>query len=166
MLPDAGFIAERLFGLISTVMKPLIDTQTTLIDSSRNRQGGAPSRCAMASGGAGSSTSQGSNREERKYNFETSAALRLCVKNKFDISREEALSHYRELGLDVPVRGDHVPEMAYDRVLTPDGTPGYFTLGRLFANGYLKALLRGTGNPCLEGLVPMADISWSGRSKP
>ena len=53
---------------------------------------------------------------------------------------------YRELGLDVPVRGDHVPEMAYDRVLTPDGTPGYFTLGRLFANGYLKALLRGTSD--------------------
>ena len=51
---------------------------------------------------------------------------------------------YRELGLDVPVRGDHVPEMAYDRVLTSDGTPGYFTLGRLFANGYLKALLQGT----------------------
>ena len=54
---------------------------------------------------------------------------------------------YRELGLDVPVRGDHVPEMAYDRVLTPEGTPGYFTLGRLFANGYLEALLQGTGNP-------------------
>ncbi len=53
---------------------------------------------------------------------------------------------YRELGLDVPVRGDHVPEMAYDRELTPDGTPGYFTLGRLFANGYLKALLQGTSN--------------------
>jgi len=53
---------------------------------------------------------------------------------------------YRELGLDVPVRGDHVPEMAYDRVLTPEGTPGYLTLGRLFANGYLKALLQGTGN--------------------
>ena len=51
---------------------------------------------------------------------------------------------YREIGLDVPVRGDHVPEMAYDRVLTPEGTPGYFTLGRLFANGYLKALLQGT----------------------
>ena len=49
---------------------------------------------------------------------------------------------YRELGLDVPVRGDHVPEMAYDRILTPEGTPGYFTLGRLFANGYLKALLK------------------------
>jgi len=53
---------------------------------------------------------------------------------------------YRELGLDVPVRGDHVPEMAYDRELTPEGTPGYFTLGRLFANGYLKALLKGTDN--------------------
>ena len=51
---------------------------------------------------------------------------------------------YREIGLDVPLRGDHVPEMAYDRVLTPEGTPGYFTLGRLFANGYLKALLKGT----------------------
>ncbi|MBQ3807440.1 MAG: mannonate dehydratase [Kiritimatiellae bacterium] len=51
---------------------------------------------------------------------------------------------YRELGLDVPLRGDHVPEMAYDRELTPEGTPGYFTLGRLFANGYLKALLQGT----------------------
>ncbi|MBQ2632450.1 MAG: mannonate dehydratase, partial [Kiritimatiellae bacterium] len=51
---------------------------------------------------------------------------------------------YRELGIDVPVRGDHVPEMAYDRDLTPEGTPGYFTLGRLFANGYLKALLQGT----------------------
>ena len=48
---------------------------------------------------------------------------------------------YREMGLDVPLRGDHVPEMAYDRELTPEGTPGYFTLGRLFANGFLKALL-------------------------
>ena len=51
---------------------------------------------------------------------------------------------YRELGLDVPVRGDHVPEMEGDRLLTGDSVPGYSTLGRLFANGYLKALLRGT----------------------
>ena len=58
---------------------------------------------------------------------------------------------YRELGLDVPVRGDHVPEMAYDRDLTPEGTPGYFTLGRLFANGYLKALLKGTASVRLTG---------------
>jgi len=53
---------------------------------------------------------------------------------------------YRELGLDVPVRGDHVPEMEGDRQLTADCLPGYFTMGRLFANGYLKALLKGTEN--------------------
>jgi len=42
---------------------------------------------------------------------------------------------------------DHVPEMAYDRELAPEGAPGYFTLGRLFANGYLKALLQAQ-RPC------------------
>ena len=51
---------------------------------------------------------------------------------------------YREFGLDVPLRGDHVPEMEGDRLLTADCIPGYFTMGRLFANGYLKALLKGT----------------------
>ena len=51
---------------------------------------------------------------------------------------------YREIGLDVPLRGDHVPEMAGDRLLVPDAVPGYAVLGRLFANGYLKALLQGT----------------------
>ncbi len=51
---------------------------------------------------------------------------------------------YRELGFDVPLRGDHVPEMEGDRRVTEDCIPGYFTLGRLFANGYLKALLKGT----------------------
>jgi len=48
---------------------------------------------------------------------------------------------YRSLGLDVPVRGDHVPEMEGDRRLAENCIPGYYTLGRLFANGYLKALL-------------------------
>ena len=51
---------------------------------------------------------------------------------------------YREIGLDVPVRGDHVPEMEGDRRLDENCIPGYFTMGRLFANGYLKALLKGT----------------------
>ena len=50
---------------------------------------------------------------------------------------------YRELGLDVPLRGDHVPEMAGDRSIVADCIPGYYTLGRLFANGYLKALVQG-----------------------
>ena len=58
----------------------------------------------------------------------------------------ELMRTYKALGLDVPVRGDHVPEMEGDRLLTEDCIPGYFTMGRLFANGYLKALLRGTGN--------------------
>ena len=53
---------------------------------------------------------------------------------------------YRSLGLDVPVRGDHVPEMEGDRKLVEDAIPGYFNMGRLFANGYLKALLKGTGS--------------------
>ena len=51
---------------------------------------------------------------------------------------------YRELGLDVPLRGDHVPEMEGDKLLAPDAVPGYSVLGRLFADGYLKALLQGT----------------------
>ena len=51
---------------------------------------------------------------------------------------------YRALGLDVPVRGDHVPEMAGDRRLDEGAIPGYGNMGRLFANGYLKALLKGT----------------------
>jgi len=51
---------------------------------------------------------------------------------------------YRAMGLDVPVRGDHVPEMEGDRKLVEDAIPGYFNMGRLFANGYLKALLKGT----------------------
>ena len=64
-----------------------------------------------------------------------------CTTDQFALMRV-----YRELGLDVPVRGDHVPEMEGDRRLTEDCIPGYFTLGRLFANGYLKALLAGTAN--------------------
>lgn len=50
---------------------------------------------------------------------------------------------YRELGLDVPLRCDHVPAMAGEGD-EPGFVPGYGTLGRLFANGYLKALLAAT----------------------
>lgn len=47
---------------------------------------------------------------------------------------------YREIGLDVPFRCDHVPAMAGEGD-EPGFVPGYGTLGRLFANGYLKAVL-------------------------
>jgi mannonate dehydratase len=52
---------------------------------------------------------------------------------------------YRELGLDdVPCRCDHVPAMAGEGD-EPGFVPGYGTLGRLFANGYLTALLAAAG---------------------
>jgi mannonate dehydratase len=47
----------------------------------------------------------------------------------------------QELGLDVPVRCDHVPTMHGDDLLG-DHIPGYATLGRLFAVGYFKGLLQ------------------------
>lgn len=50
---------------------------------------------------------------------------------------------YRELKLDVPVRCSGVPEMARESSLATEGAPeGYPVLGRLFADGYLKALLK------------------------
>ena len=53
-----------------------------------------------------------------------------------------ALFHlYRELGLEVPFRCDHVPTMEGEGN-EPGFVPGYGTLGRLFANGYLKGLLQ------------------------
>jgi mannonate dehydratase len=48
---------------------------------------------------------------------------------------------YREIGLDVPFRCDHVPTMEGEGN-EPGFVPGYGTLGRLFANGYLKGLLQ------------------------
>ena len=71
-----------------------------------------------------------------------------------DIDQFALMRTYREIGLDVPVRGDHVPEMEGDRLLTSDCLPGYFTLGRLFANGYLTALLRGTRPSSSEAYCP------------
>ena len=47
---------------------------------------------------------------------------------------------YRELGFDIPLRCDHVPAMEGEGNET-GFVPGYGTLGRLFADGYLNALL-------------------------
>ena len=44
---------------------------------------------------------------------------------------------YKELGLNVPIRVDHVPVMAGEQ----GGVAGYTALGRLYAIGYLKGLL-------------------------
>lgn len=47
---------------------------------------------------------------------------------------------YAQLGLDVPIRVDHVPQLAGER-----GIPGYTALGRLYAIGYLRGLLEMCG---------------------
>ncbi len=44
---------------------------------------------------------------------------------------------YKSLGIDVPVRVDHVPLMAGET----QSLAGYTALGRLFAIGYLKGIL-------------------------
>ena len=73
-----------------------------------------------------------------------------------DVDQFALMRCYRELELDVPLRGDHVPEMEGDRRITEDAVPGYFCLGRLFANGYLKALLKGTEGACKDRNVRAA----------
>jgi len=47
------------------------------------------------------------------------------------------LELYKEYGYNGPIRVDHVPSMAGD----DNSRPGYATVGRLFATGYLKGLL-------------------------
>ncbi|SFG85633.1 mannonate dehydratase [Halopelagius inordinatus] len=47
---------------------------------------------------------------------------------------------YRDIGFDGPARPDHVPTMAGEE----NSNPGYMTLGRLYAVGYMKGLLEAT----------------------
>lgn len=54
-----------------------------------------------------------------------------------EINMAKIIALYRELGLNVPIRVDHVPQMAGEA----HGVPGYTALGRLYAIGYLKGLL-------------------------
>ena len=52
-----------------------------------------------------------------------------------------AMRAYREVGFDGPIRPDHVPQFADE-----EGEPGYTMQGRLFAYGYIRALLQATEN--------------------
>lgn len=54
-----------------------------------------------------------------------------------------AIRAYRDAGYAGPVRVDHVPTMAGEN----NAAPGYASIGRLFALGYLKGLLEGAGYP-------------------
>jgi mannonate dehydratase len=49
-----------------------------------------------------------------------------------------AVKAYREVGFQGPIRPDHVPQMVGE----DQGEPGYTMLGRLFAYGYIRALLQ------------------------
>ncbi len=53
---------------------------------------------------------------------------------------ETRVSRAREAGLDVPIRPDHVPQLEGEE----EGEPGYTMLGRLFAFGYIRALIQAT----------------------
>ena len=56
-----------------------------------------------------------------------------------DMSR--AIQCYRDCKVDAPVRIDHVPTMAGEH----NGKPGYETVGRLYAIGYLRGLCEANG---------------------
>jgi mannonate dehydratase len=51
-----------------------------------------------------------------------------------------AMRAYREVGFRGSMRPDHVPQLVGE----DDGEPGYTTLGRLFAWGYMRGLMQAT----------------------
>lgn len=55
----------------------------------------------------------------------------------------KALRCYQSVGFDGPIRVDHVPTMAGEA----NGRPGYESLGRLYAIGYLRGLAEAIGYP-------------------
>lgn len=55
-----------------------------------------------------------------------------------DLNMPDLIKLYKECGIDVPIRVDHVPLMAGEK----QETAGYTALGRLFAIGYLKGILQ------------------------
>lgn len=53
----------------------------------------------------------------------------------------EAVKAYKEIGFNGPVRVDHVPTMEGEMNVVP----GYASIGRLYALGYLRGLMEGAG---------------------
>lgn len=58
-----------------------------------------------------------------------------------DLPMARLLRLYRDCGVDVPIRIDHVPTLRAESV----SIPGYDAQGRLFAIGYLKGILEAEG---------------------
>ena len=78
--------------------------------------------------------------------FRNTAGTRTRFRETFHDDGELDMAHlihlYRELGIDVPIRVDHVPTLKGERT----DLPGYAAAGRLFAIGYLKGLLEADEN--------------------
>lgn len=62
-----------------------------------------------------------------------------------DIDMVKMMKLYKKHNIDVPVRVDHVPIMAYEN---NDFEAGYSSMGRLFAIGYLKGILQSIEEFC------------------
>ena len=76
--------------------------------------------------------------------FRNTKGTRLSFRETFHDNGELDMAHllrvYKENGVSVPIRVDHVPTMAGEA----STLPGYDAMGRLFAIGYLKGLLEAT----------------------
>ncbi|MBQ9783991.1 MAG: mannonate dehydratase [Clostridia bacterium] len=70
----------------------------------------------------------------------TEGGFRETFHDNGDLDMAHLMRVYRDCGVDVPIRVDHVPTMAGE-VST---LPGYDAMGRLFAIGYLKGILDAT----------------------
>ena len=71
----------------------------------------------------------------------TPTAFRETFHDNGDLDMASLLKTYKDSGIDVPIRVDHVPTMPGES----PGTPGYGARGRYFAIGYLKGLLEAIG---------------------
>ena len=71
------------------------------------------------------------NAAGNKYNF------RETFHDNGELAMPDLIRLYKRLGIDVPIRVDHVPLMAAEK----QETAGYTALGRLYAIGYLKGIL-------------------------
>jgi mannonate dehydratase len=49
-----------------------------------------------------------------------------------------AMRAYRDIGFNGPIRPDHVPQLVGEE----EGEPGYTIKARLFAFGYIRALIQ------------------------
>ncbi|CAN5548373.1 mannonate dehydratase [soil metagenome] len=67
----------------------------------------------------------------------------------------EALRAYRDTGFSGPMRVDHVPSMDGEENLNP----GYETLGRLYAIGYVKGLIEGVNKIPSESQPPAIQLA-------